>query len=217
MKTCIVGLALLCLGSGSSREANDAATVKIAPPRCLRVGQLIIVGNTRTKQSVILDQVGLYPGQILTAAEIRAAEKRLARLGIFKCSPDGAVRPSIDVVDDPNCPNSVYKDVIIHIEEDNTAQVRFKPGFDPKGAWVFQILVEEKNFDPFRWPNSTEDIVEGRAFRGAGLAVGVDFRLTVPLYPVRAPSVFLRITMPYFSLTLNESWFLILLREKTRP
>ncbi len=217
MKTFVVGLALLCLGSGSSRDANNAATVKTPPRRCYRVGQLIIVGNTRTKQSVILDQIGLYPGQVLSRPEVCAAEKRLTKLGIFKSSPDGAIHPSIDVEDDPNCPNSEYKNVIIHVEEDNTAQAQFKPGFDSKGAWVYHILVEERNWDPFRWPTSKEDIAEGRAFRGAGLAIGVDFQFKVPLHPVSVPSVFLRITVPHLSLTLNESWLLTLLREKTRP
>jgi hypothetical protein len=31
-----------------------------------RVGQIIIIGNTVTRQNVILDQLPLYPGQLLT-------------------------------------------------------------------------------------------------------------------------------------------------------
>jgi outer membrane protein assembly factor BamA len=149
--------------------------------------------------------------------DLRIGERNLARLGIFKCSPDGSVRPTIEVVDNPNVPESEFKDVIIHVEETDTAHARFKPGFDSKGTWVYQILVEERNWDPFRWPTSEEDITEGRAWRGAGLAIGVDFQFKVPLHPVCVPSVSLQIAVPYLSLKWNEPWLLVLPREKTRP
>src|SRR5262249_36824262 len=48
-----------------------------------RVGQIFIVGNTRTRQNVILRQIPLYPGQILTYPDLRLAERNLQRLNIF--------------------------------------------------------------------------------------------------------------------------------------
>jgi outer membrane protein insertion porin family len=38
-----------------------------------RVGQIFVVGNTRTMQNVILRQVPLYPGQVLTYPDVRLA------------------------------------------------------------------------------------------------------------------------------------------------
>src|SRR5205085_10861259 len=93
-----------------------------------RVGQIFVIGNDRTKMNVILRQVGLYPGQVLSYPEIRLAEKNLARLNIFKSSPDGAVRPTIEVRDNPQCPDSEFKDVIIRVEEDNTGSLLFGVG-----------------------------------------------------------------------------------------
>src|SRR5262249_51923866 len=42
-----------------------------------RVGQIIIIGNKTTRQNVILRQVPLYPGQILTYPDLRIAENNL--------------------------------------------------------------------------------------------------------------------------------------------
>src|SRR5262249_47054619 len=49
-----------------------------------KVGQVFVVGNEVTKQNVILREVPLYPGQILTYPDVRVAERNLARLNIFE-------------------------------------------------------------------------------------------------------------------------------------
>ena len=62
-----------------SGDVPDVVEVhyQIREDRPARVGQIFIVGNDRTKMNVILRQVGLYPGQILSYPEIRLAEKNL--------------------------------------------------------------------------------------------------------------------------------------------
>src|SRR5262249_32889931 len=45
-------------------------------------GQIIVVGNERTRQEVILRQIPIYPGQVLTYPDLRLAEANLARLNI---------------------------------------------------------------------------------------------------------------------------------------
>ena len=114
---------------------------------------------------------------------LRRATQNLARLRIVKDAPH------IEVVNNPQNPESEYKDVYIYVEEDETALASLKYGLNAKGDWVFHLVLEERNLDPFRFPNSSEDYAEGRAFRGAGWAVGVDFQLTVPLTPVCKPFV----------------------------
>ena len=65
--------------------AADTLEVVLTPgaPR-YRVGQIIIIGNDHTPQSVILDQLGLYPGALLSQWRLRLAEVRLAGLGRFE-------------------------------------------------------------------------------------------------------------------------------------
>jgi outer membrane protein assembly factor BamA len=199
MNAVVVSLACFCSFTSTSNDASDA-TVK-APPKKpeARVGQIYIIGNERTKMSVILDQVGMYPGQSVSFWQICRAEFKLARLGIFKCTPDGAVRPKIEVVSNPQNPESVYKDVYIHVQEDHTGRASLKHGLNAKGEWVLHFVVEERNLDPWRWPTSREDLLSGNAFRGAGLKVGVDCQFKVPVWPIRAPSVSLKAMLPVFS------------------
>src|SRR5262249_39305284 len=111
LSPCRFTLALLagCLSATSAEVARAAAPpclgavsseVTERPPA--RVGQIIIIGNERTKQDVILRQLRLYPGQVFNYADVRQGEKDLARLGIFEVNGD--VRPSIEVIDNPQDP-----------------------------------------------------------------------------------------------------------------
>jgi hypothetical protein len=78
---------------------------------CARVGQIFIIGNTATPDSVILRQVPLYPGRILTRADLRSAERNLARLKIFKADP----APRVRIIDREG--DSTYKDIRVDVSE----------------------------------------------------------------------------------------------------
>jgi tetratricopeptide (TPR) repeat protein len=79
------------------------------------VGQIIIVGNNRTPQDVILDKLALYSGAPLNYPDLRKAEANLVRLNVFETDPDRGVRPTVEVID-PDGPNPV-KDVLVTVEE----------------------------------------------------------------------------------------------------
>jgi beta-lactamase regulating signal transducer with metallopeptidase domain len=81
----------------------------------VRVGQIIIKGNVRTEQEVILKAVPLFPGQVLSYAELRAAERNLERLNLFEVNPKTGIRPKITVVDADG--DSRYKDIVIEVKE----------------------------------------------------------------------------------------------------
>src|SRR5262249_45045982 len=130
--------------------------------------QIIIVGNDRTRQNVILRQVPLFPGQVLTYPDIKLAERNLARLGIFEASQDGAVRPTITVMDNPMMPDSPFKDILINVQETSTGSLMFGVGVNSDSGLTGSIVLNERNFDLFRLPNSFEDFINGTAFRGAG-------------------------------------------------
>src|SRR5579871_2410971 len=77
----------------------------------VRIRNINIVGNTHTKENIILRVLGLYEGQVLMWPEVENAEKRLAATGFFEASPEKG-KPTILVVDtdDPN-----YKDLIVTV------------------------------------------------------------------------------------------------------
>jgi outer membrane protein assembly complex protein YaeT len=142
---------------------NVVFDVQEQPP--VRVGNVFIVGNTRTRQDVILRQVPLFPGDVLQFPNLLEAEKNLARLDIFN-SQDGSVRPTVKVLD-PESPNG-FRDILITVEEQNTGSFQIGAGVTSDAGFTGSIIVNERNFDITRFPTSIDDLLSGNAFRGAG-------------------------------------------------
>lgn len=137
-----------------------------APPA--KVGQVIIVGNEVTQDRVIRRVLGLYPGQTLRYPEMRLAERELSRLNIFEVSADA--RPTLTVLDS----DSEYKDVLVQVKETTTGSLLFGAGVNSDNGLVGSIVLNERNFDIFRFPTSIDDVWAGRAFRGAGQELRVE-------------------------------------------
>lgn len=137
-----------------------------------RVGDIIIVGNTTTRQNVILRQVPLFPGQILSYPALREAERNLARLGIFETNPATGVRPTVTALDrgDP-----AFKDILVNVQETRTGSLLFGVGFNSDAGATGSIVLNERNFDILNYPRSLDELLSGRAFRGAGQ----EFRLEI--------------------------------------
>jgi len=129
-----------------------------------RVGQVLVVGNERTKQNVILRQVPLYPGQVLTYPDLRAAERNLTRLNIFESSEN--VHPTVTVLDPEN--ESEYKDLLVQVQETTTGSLLFGVGVNSDAGLNGSIVMNERNFDITRLPTSFDDLIAGNAFRGGG-------------------------------------------------
>ncbi|HTU22646.1 MAG TPA: outer membrane protein assembly factor BamA, partial [Gemmataceae bacterium] len=130
-----------------------------------RVGQIFIMGNTRTKDNVILRQVPLFPGQILTYPDLDIARANLTRLNIFTSGQDGPA-PEIKVIDREG--DSEFKDVQIEVNEANTGSLIFGVGVNSNSGLTGSIVLNERNFDIFNPPNSLQDFLNGTAWRGAG-------------------------------------------------
>lgn len=137
---------------------------EVAERQPARVGQVIIVGNERTKQNVILRQVPLYSGQVLTYPDLRVAERNLARLNIFETNGD--VRPTVTVLDPET--DSEFKDLLVQVQETTTGSLLFGVGVNSDAGLNGSIVLNERNFDIARLPTSLDDLISGGAFRGAG-------------------------------------------------
>jgi outer membrane protein assembly complex protein YaeT len=137
-----------------------------------RVGQVFIQGNTRTKDNVILRQVPLFPGQILTYPDLDIAKANLMRLGIFTGGggggPNGAdgPPPEIRVLDREG--DGVFKDIVVEVNEANTGSLIFGVGVNSNSGLTGSIVLNERNFDIFNPPTSLQDFLNGTAWRGAG-------------------------------------------------
>lgn len=131
-----------------------------------KVGHVYIVGNEVTQDRIIRRVLDIYPGQTMQFPEIRRAEAALARLNIFDINPELGIRPTITVLDGP--PDSEYKDVLVQVKEAKTGSLLLGGGINSDNGFFGSIVLNERNFDILRWPTSWDDILEGRAFRGAG-------------------------------------------------
>ncbi len=131
-----------------------------------KVGQIYVVGNERTKQNVILRQVPVYPGQTLSYPDLRVAERNLARLQLFETSPDGAVRPTVTVLDPDS--DKEFKDLMVQVQETTTGSLLFGVGVNSDLGLTGSLVLTERNFDIMRVPTSLDDLLSGNAFRGAG-------------------------------------------------
>lgn len=142
-------------------------TIEERPPD--RVGRIIIQGNTVTQDRIILRQLPLYPGQILSYPDLLIAEQNLARLNIFNNQQTGE-RPTVQVLE-PQNPNQPFRDVLVTVEEQPTGSIMLGGGINSDAGFSGSIVVHERNYDPFRFPRAGhfwDDILNGRAFRGAG-------------------------------------------------
>lgn len=135
------------------------------------VGQVIIVGNTVTQDRVIRRMLQeLQPGQILRYPELGYAERDLARLGLFEMNPELGIRPTVQALDTPG----PFKDILVKVQETRTGSLMFGAGVNSDSGIVGSIVLNERNFDIFRFPTSFADLWEGKAFRGAGQELRIE-------------------------------------------
>ncbi|HKB38441.1 MAG TPA: outer membrane protein assembly factor BamA, partial [Gemmataceae bacterium] len=139
---------------------------EIEERRPARVGEIFVVGNEVTRQNVILRQVPLYPGQVLTFPDLRVAERNLARLNIFEVNPETGVRPTVTVIDPDG--DSEFKNILVQVQETRTGAILLGLGVNSDAGLQGSLVVNERNFDITRFPTSLDDALSGRAFRGAG-------------------------------------------------
>jgi RNA polymerase sigma factor (sigma-70 family) len=89
------------------RAQKRLAELKEKPPA--RVGQIFITGNKKILDGDILEQLKLYPGQILTYPDLQIAERNLSRLKGLKS------KPKVTVMDREG--DGEFKDIEITVEE----------------------------------------------------------------------------------------------------
>ncbi len=133
-----------------------------------KVGYIYVVGNDVTRQNVILRQLpeGLSPGQTLQYPDLLVAERNLARLGIFETNGETGTRPTVEVINREG--DEEYKDLLVRVQEAKTGSLMFGVGVNSDAGLTGSIVLNEKNFDITRFPDSFDDFMAGRAFRGAG-------------------------------------------------
>ncbi len=78
-----------------------------------RVGEIIIVGNTYTIESVIRRQLPFKPGDVLDYTQLKTAERNLAKLGVFAVDAGRGIAPTVTVLDDAGR----VKNILVRVRE----------------------------------------------------------------------------------------------------
>ena len=142
-----------------------------------KVGNVIIEGNTETKDKVIrraLEELG--PGSPLNLNMMNRARQRLLQLNYFARESLQVIKPNIGF-DDFEVYRNAYlsvedterenvKDIRVNVEETDTGSLQFAVGVGSNVGLVGSIIYRKENFDPTDWPESFDDVLD--AFTGGG-------------------------------------------------
>ena len=111
MSGCLL-TALAALAAGAEVPDTD---------RPVRVAQIFVVGNASTPQSLYLDHLGLFPGQVLTDGALKDAAKNLSVLRL------AGVRCTVAVIEETA--GRPFQDLLVRAEESALTRVLFgRPG-----------------------------------------------------------------------------------------
>jgi outer membrane protein insertion porin family len=121
-----------------------------------RVGNVLIEGNTKTKDKVIRREVPLKPGQWFNSVDLDTTKSRLENLQYFS---------DVQATGVPG--RGGYRDVNILVEERKTGSVGLGVGFSSIDSVVGFVNLEQTNFDLFNPWN----------FTGGGQRFGMNLRL----------------------------------------
>ena len=143
-----------------SDEPEVDLLVVINEGSTFQAGLVLIQGNFITKDKVIRRQVRVLPGRPLNGANLEIAEQRLKNTQLFN-----DVRITIQ---QPNEDEPDIRDVIVEIKEKNTGSFNFGAGFGSDAGIFGEFSMKQGNFDIADFPMSVDELISGRAWRGAG-------------------------------------------------
>ncbi len=134
------------------------------------VGEVFIIGNTMTQSGVLLREADLRPERPLDQGKVEDARRRIAQTGLV--DPD-----SVRVQIQPPAPGDpTHRDVLIQVHETNTGEFNFGASVDSDAGVVGSFSLVQRNFDIADTPESIEELISGRAFRGGGQRFNLSLR-----------------------------------------
>ena len=147
------------------REAGKVRLVyDISEGKEFRQGRILIKGNAKTQDKVILRELRMRPGQVYNSAAVQDAEDRMKGLPEFK---QVTITP---VGDDRDT-----RDLLVEVVENQTAQISAGVGINSNGGFGGQLGYDQQNFDIANWPSSWGELFSDRAFTGAGQDFQISF------------------------------------------
>lgn len=157
---------------GEEPEVDMVVSVREAT--AVRAGLVRIQGNYLTKDNVVRRALRIQPGRPLDGLEVESAKIRLEETGLFSSA---TVTPQVPAAD---APDPTTRDVLVEVKERNTGSVNFGVGIGTDTGFFGTVSLNQRNFDIADTPQTLDELLNGRAFRGAGqsfslaIAPGID-------------------------------------------
>ena len=130
-----------------SRPADRVVDIRFAVREGIltRIRNIIIQGNSRTRDKVIRRELVVEPGDLYDSEKIRRSERIVKNLGFFS-----TVRsfPLDTAVPDE-------KDLVFQLEETRTGSIMLGVGFSSIDKTMGYVDISQGNFDLFGWPYFT--------------------------------------------------------------
>ena len=138
----------------AAQPVADPYATNVAAPQFVAPGQPIYGPTTANPQqefgnSVIPSSPNLYPNP---------GDPNAPNLLIQPSPPSGLVQGFPDY----------FADIDIYAQEAQTGRIMIGGAYNSDNGLTGQITIDERNFDIARYPRNWRDVVDGRAFRGAG-------------------------------------------------
>jgi outer membrane protein insertion porin family len=141
-----------------TREAGKIELIyDISEGRPFRIGRIIIKGNPRSQDKLVLRELRVSPGDMYNSGELADAADRLKSTAYFA---------GVEMTPIGSAPDE--RDLLVRVQERETGLLSFGAGVNSNGGVGGNITYEQRNFDIGAWPATWRDAFSDRAFRGAG-------------------------------------------------
>ncbi len=107
------------------------------------IRDIIIRGNTRTRDKVIRRELAVLPGDVFDEVRVRRSENRLMNMGYFN---------HVRAYDQPTRVPTVY-DLVFDVEEGRTGELIAGAGFSSIDRVIGFASIAQNNFDLLGWPH----------------------------------------------------------------
>jgi outer membrane protein insertion porin family len=131
-----------------------------------RFGRITIRGNKQTKDEVIRRELLFYPGELYNTVEARSAVQRVRETGLFK-SDSVEIVPLEDIQGE--------REALVTVEETETTQFLIGFGVSTDNGLIGSLSLDNRNFDLFDWPRTWGEFFRGKAFKGDGQRLLLQF------------------------------------------
>jgi len=131
-----------------------------------RIGQVAITGNSITHDNVVrrvLDEEKFTPGTWYNADTARGNGE-----GELEKTLKGTIYSESATITPIASEDPARKDALVTISEGQTGSIMLGAGIGSDSGVIGQIAYDQRNYDIADWPENWNELITGKAFRGAG-------------------------------------------------